>query len=205
VTAAPAVLAAVNVVAVNILDARSLLTAFGVVGIFVVLFAETGLLVGFFLPGDSLLFTAGLLSSVSGATAVSLPLPWVLLAAAGGTLSGAQVGDLIGRRAAILSRHPEITVWIHADDATHPLAVRELAAGAAGVLAHQTEPDQLLAVLRSGAAAAQDGDRARGHIPAAVPSAGTSRRPCDHRCSMRPNRHTRSAASHETTNRATMP
>ena len=48
---------------VNILDARSLLTAFGVAGIFVALFAETGLLVGFFLPGDSLLFTAGLLSS----------------------------------------------------------------------------------------------------------------------------------------------
>src|SRR6478735_6409246 len=51
----------VDLVAVNILDARSLLAAFGVAGIFVVLFAETGLLVGFFLPGDSLLFTAGLL------------------------------------------------------------------------------------------------------------------------------------------------
>lgn len=85
----------VDLAAVNVLDARSLLTAFGVVGVFVVLFAETGLLVGFFLPGDSLLFTAGLLSS----TAVAQPLPLVLVAAAAGALSGAQVGYLIGRRA----------------------------------------------------------------------------------------------------------
>jgi membrane-associated protein len=63
----------------------------------VVLFAETGLLVGFFLPGDSLLFTAGLLSST--AVAQPLPLPWVLVAAVAGALLGAQVGYLIGRRA----------------------------------------------------------------------------------------------------------
>ena len=84
---------------VNILDARALLTAFGVAGIFVVLFAETGLLVGFFLPGDSLLFTAGLLSSTAVAGAAALPLAWVLVAAACGALLGAQVGYLIGRRA----------------------------------------------------------------------------------------------------------
>jgi len=86
-----------DLAAVNIFDARSLLTAFGVAGIFVVLFAETGLLVGFFLPGDSLLFTAGLLSST--AVAQPLPLPLVLIASVGGALLGAQVGYLIGRRA----------------------------------------------------------------------------------------------------------
>ncbi|MER0477789.1 DedA family protein [Streptomyces sp. Edi2] len=47
--------------ALNPLDATSLLTALGAAGVFLVLFAETGLLNGFFLPGDSLLFTAGLL------------------------------------------------------------------------------------------------------------------------------------------------
>lgn len=39
--------------AVNILSAQSLLAAFGVLGVGVVMFAETGLLIGFFLPGDS--------------------------------------------------------------------------------------------------------------------------------------------------------
>lgn len=84
---------------VDILDARSLLTTFGSLGILVVLFAETGLLVGFFLPGDSLLFTAGLLSSAAGGGSTGLSLPVVLAAAAAGALVGAQVGYLIGRRA----------------------------------------------------------------------------------------------------------
>ena len=44
--------------AVNLLDPHSLLSSFGVVGIIVVLVAETGLLIGIVLPGDSLLFTA---------------------------------------------------------------------------------------------------------------------------------------------------
>lgn len=83
----------------NILDARSLLTTFGTLGILVVLFAETGLLVGFFLPGDSLLFTAGLLRSAAGAGSTGLSLPVVLAAAAAGALLGAQIGYLIGRRA----------------------------------------------------------------------------------------------------------
>ena len=45
--------------AVNVLDRTSLLQTFGVLGVFLVFYAKTGLLVGFFLPGDSLLFTAG--------------------------------------------------------------------------------------------------------------------------------------------------
>ncbi|WP_405558069.1 DedA family protein [Streptomyces sp. NBC_01171] len=85
--------------AVNVLDARSLLTAFGVLGVGVVLFAETGLLLGFFLPGDSLLFTAGLLATGSAEGAVHLSLAPLLISAAVGALAGAQCGYLIGRRA----------------------------------------------------------------------------------------------------------
>ncbi|MGW3248291.1 DedA family protein [Streptomyces sp. NPDC001070] len=84
--------------ALNPLDATSLLTAFGTAGVFLVLFAETGLLIGFFLPGDSLLFTAGLLCT-TGAGGIHLSLPRVLIAAAAGALLGAQAGYLIGRRA----------------------------------------------------------------------------------------------------------
>ncbi|GAA3184243.1 MULTISPECIES: DedA family protein [Streptomyces] len=85
--------------ALNPLDAASLLTAFGTAGVFLVMFAETGLLIGFFLPGDSLLFTAGLLASGTAGKGVHLPLTGVLLAAAAGALLGAQTGYWIGRRA----------------------------------------------------------------------------------------------------------
>ncbi|HYG83563.1 MAG TPA: VTT domain-containing protein [Verrucomicrobiae bacterium] len=38
------------------------ITVFGVLGVAAIVFAESGLLIGFFLPGDSLLFTAGFLA-----------------------------------------------------------------------------------------------------------------------------------------------
>ncbi|MEU6932966.1 DedA family protein [Streptomyces sp. NPDC046374] len=87
--------------ALNPLDATSLLTAFGTVGVFLVLYAETGLLIGFFLPGDSLLFTAGLLCTTGtpDTAGAHLALPGVLVAAAAGALLGAQTGYLIGARA----------------------------------------------------------------------------------------------------------
>lgn len=92
--------------AVNVLDATSLLSSFGAVGIAVVMFAETGLLVGFFLPGDSLLFTAGLLCVPGASGAVHLSLWQVLLAALAGALLGAQTGYVLGRRGgpALLAR-----------------------------------------------------------------------------------------------------
>ncbi|MFF6993180.1 VTT domain-containing protein [Streptomyces sp. NPDC010273] len=90
---------AASQLAVNVLDADSLLAAFGVLGVGVVMFAETGLLVGFFLPGDSLLFTAGLLCAGSGEGGVHLSLGPLLVAAAVGALAGAQCGYLLGRKA----------------------------------------------------------------------------------------------------------
>ncbi|MFE3830288.1 DedA family protein [Streptomyces sp. NPDC059092] len=92
--------------AVNLLDAGSLLSAFGALGIAVVLFAETGLLVGFFLPGDSLLFTAGLLSVPGTGGSAHLALDQVLVASVAGALLGAQTGYWIGRRGgrALLAR-----------------------------------------------------------------------------------------------------
>ena len=82
----------------HLLAPEHLLATFGVVGLFLIVFAETGLLVGFFLPGDSLLFTAGLLTSTSAGAATHLPLAGVIGAAAAGALLGAQVGYLLGRR-----------------------------------------------------------------------------------------------------------
>lgn len=59
-----------------------------------VLFAETGLLAGFFLPGDSLLFAAGVLVA---AGAVHLSLWLVALGASAAAVAGDQVGYLVGR------------------------------------------------------------------------------------------------------------
>ena len=60
------------------LNPEHLINTFGLIGLLVIVFAECGLLVGFFLPGDSLLFTGGLLAagSVKGITLAPL---WVLL------------------------------------------------------------------------------------------------------------------------------
>ncbi|MBT2382928.1 DedA family protein [Streptomyces sp. ISL-11] len=92
--------------AVNLLDASSLLAAFGALGIAVVLFAETGLLIGFFLPGDSLLFTAGLLCRAGAHSGPHLDLTQVLIASVTGALVGAQCGYVLGRRGgrALLAR-----------------------------------------------------------------------------------------------------
>src|SRR3954465_7175998 len=96
----------------TLLDPTPLLETFGAIGVFVVLFAETGLLVGFFLPGDSLLFTAGLLCSTSATTPAHLSLPAVLVAAPGGALArargpgAARRRPLAGRRARLPNRAP---------------------------------------------------------------------------------------------------
>ena len=82
----------------NPLSASFWLSSLGAFGVFLVLFAETGLLIGFFLPGDSLLFTAGLFCTTRATSSIHLSLPLVLLAAVIGALSGAQVGFVLGRR-----------------------------------------------------------------------------------------------------------
>ncbi len=45
------------------IDLKEIITAIGYLGLFLIVFAESGLFFGFFLPGDSLIVTAGLLAS----------------------------------------------------------------------------------------------------------------------------------------------
>ena len=71
------------------------LGAFALLGILLIVFAECGLLVGFFLPGDSLLFTAGLL--VAGGT-LDYPLWLVCLLITVAAVAGNLVGYGIGRQ-----------------------------------------------------------------------------------------------------------
>ncbi|HTJ69101.1 MAG TPA: DedA family protein [Actinospica sp.] len=95
-----------HVLAFNPLSANGYLSSLGAFGVFLVLFAETGLLIGFFLPGDSLLFTAGLLCTTSASGSVHLKLGAVLPAAVAGALLGAQMGYWLGKRGgrALLAR-----------------------------------------------------------------------------------------------------
>ena len=79
-------------------SAQHLLDVLGVAGVFVILFAETGLLLGFFLPGDSLLFVAGY-ATVDKALPFTLSMPALLVLAPVGAILGAQVGYELGRRA----------------------------------------------------------------------------------------------------------
>ena len=82
---------------------ESLIETFGTLGVFAIVFAESGLLFGFFLPGDSLLFTAGLLASQGFSNIVLL-----MVGCAAAAIAGDQVGYLIGRRAGpALFRRPD--------------------------------------------------------------------------------------------------
>jgi len=77
------------------LDPKTLLS-FGLVALLLIVYAETGLLVGFFLPGDSLLFLAGVFAA-SGQEGLSL---WMLVVGVPiAAFLGAQTGWWIGKKA----------------------------------------------------------------------------------------------------------
>jgi len=66
----------------------------GYVGLFAIIFSETGLLIGFFLPGDSLLVTAGLYASATG----KLDIVWLMISLSVAAVAGDAVGYVIGLR-----------------------------------------------------------------------------------------------------------
>ncbi len=78
-------------------DLKTILPAIGYLGIFAVIFAESGLLIGFFLPGDSLLFTAGFLAS-QGVFDIHMLAVLCFLAAVIGDSVGYAFGQKVGRR-----------------------------------------------------------------------------------------------------------
>jgi membrane-associated protein len=91
---------------VDLLHPDKLIEAFGTIGLFLIIFAESGLFFGFFLPGDSLLFTAGVLCA--RADSPLWPLPVVLIGVAVAAISGDQVGYVMGRRVGpALFRRPD--------------------------------------------------------------------------------------------------
>jgi len=87
--------------AINPLNAAELLAAFGTIGVLAILFAETGLMVGFFFPGDSLLFLAGVAASPFAnqiLPGVQLQLWHLLVGAPICAIAGAQLGHYLGAK-----------------------------------------------------------------------------------------------------------
>jgi len=83
----------------NPISPKHLLGSYGMTGLLIILFAECGLLIGFFLPGDTLLFSAGLLLAIND-PAINLPsLPVLLVALPIAAIAGNLVGYWIGREA----------------------------------------------------------------------------------------------------------
>jgi membrane-associated protein len=75
------------------IDPQQLIRSFGTIGLFLIIFAESGLLVGFFLPGDSLLFTAGLFAAKG-----DLNIAVILVGCFAAAVLGDQVGYAFGRK-----------------------------------------------------------------------------------------------------------
>jgi membrane-associated protein len=95
------------------IDPQRLILSIGLIGLFLVIFAESGIMIGFFLPGDSLLFAAGLLT----AGIIVNDKPWYLaggqwwivaLGCAIAAVAGDQVGYVFGQKVGpSLFRRPE--------------------------------------------------------------------------------------------------
>lgn len=73
-------------------DVTHLIQTGGLLLIALIVFAESGMMVGFFFPGDTLLFSAGIL-----AAAGELPIVWVLVTIAVAAIAGDNIGYQIGK------------------------------------------------------------------------------------------------------------
>jgi membrane-associated protein len=93
-----------------LLDPQTLLERGGLLVLALMVFAESGLLIGFFLPGDSLLFIAGFIASGTGGSALP-PIAVVVAVVVVAAITGDQVGYAIGCRVGpSLARRPK-TRW----------------------------------------------------------------------------------------------
>ncbi len=81
------------------LDGQHLVESFGLAGLLAIVFAETGLLLGFFLPGDSLLFAAGYAATGNLSSKLHPNIVLVCVLASIIAIVGAQTGFHIGRKA----------------------------------------------------------------------------------------------------------
>ena len=92
------------------LDLVTLIQTVGYLGVFAIVFLESGMMVGFFFPGDSLLFTAGFLAS-QGILDIKIIILGCFLAAVIGDGLGFYIGKKFGRK--LFSK--DNSIWFHKD------------------------------------------------------------------------------------------
>jgi membrane-associated protein len=114
----------------HLLDVHYLVSSFGYPGLCAIIFAETGLFLGFFLPGDSLLITAGIFAA-KGDLNIYLLCFLLFVAATLGNMTGYLFGQKFGKR--LFSR--DDSILFHKKHITHAHAFYEKHGGRAIILA----------------------------------------------------------------------
>lgn len=92
----------------DLLDPLLIIRTVGLLGVVLIVFAESGLFFGFFLPGDSLLFTAGFLASQD-----YISIWWLLILCFIAAVAGDSVGYSFGRKTGPLIFKKEDSFWFH--------------------------------------------------------------------------------------------
>jgi membrane-associated protein len=92
----------------SILDPLIIIKTLGLLGVVVITFVESGLFFGFFLPGDSLLFTAGFLASQD-----LISIWWLLILCFIAAVAGDNVGYYFGRKTGPMIFKREDSLFFH--------------------------------------------------------------------------------------------
>ena len=84
----------------SLFNPKSLIESFGLIGLWIIIFAETGLLIGLFFPGDSLIFLGGVAASpvAKDFLNVRLPIVALLIVTPIIAVAGSQLGYFLGHR-----------------------------------------------------------------------------------------------------------
>jgi len=94
-------LAAMNLAATNLLDANSIVSSLGLIGVLGIIFMETGLLIGLIFPGGEVVFLAGIAASGSGTALLGdakLSAPLLFALAPIAAIIGGEVGYWFGKK-----------------------------------------------------------------------------------------------------------
>lgn len=97
----PANLAAMNLATTNLLDAHSIVSSLGLIGVLGIIFMETGLLIGLIFPGGEVVFLAGIAASGTGTALLGdakLSAPLLFALAPIAAIVGGEVGYWFGKK-----------------------------------------------------------------------------------------------------------